>query len=136
MGMLRRVSLYVMAAFYVFAGVRHFTHPDFYRQIMPPYLPWHEELVFLSGVAEVGLGIGLLVPALRVPAAWGIIALLVAVYPANVHMWWNQVAVDGEAWPRWAHWIRLPFQLVLIAWAWWHTRPDPDPDPDAGRAGG
>ena len=122
---LRTVSLWVMAVFYVLAGVRHFTHPDFYLQMMPPYLPWHAELVFLSGVAEVALGVGLLVPATRRVAAWGVIALLVAVYPANLHMWWNQVPIDGEPIPRWAHWIRLPLQLVFMAWAWWHTRPDP-----------
>ena len=115
-----------MAALYVFAGLRHFTHPDFYLQIMPPYLPWHEELVFLSGVAEVGLGVALVIPPLTRWAAWGVIALLVAVYPANIHMWWNQVAIDGVATPPWAHWIRLPLQFVAIAWAWWHTKPDPE----------
>lgn len=118
----KRASLYLMAAFYVFAGVRHFTHPEFYLQIVPPYLPWHEELVWISGCAEVALGIALVIPATSRVAAWGVIALLIAVYPANVHMWWSQIAIDGEAVPRWAHWIRLPFQLVLIAWAWWHTR--------------
>ncbi len=123
--MVKRVSLVLMAAFYIFAGVRHFTHPGLYLQIMPPWLPWHEELVWLSGCAEVALGLGLLIPATSRVAAWGVIALLIAVYPANIHMWWSEGAVDGETWPRWAHWIRLPLQFVLMAWAWWHTRPDP-----------
>jgi uncharacterized membrane protein len=124
MALLKRASLWLMAAFYLSAGIRHFTHPDFYLQIMPPYLPWHEELVWLSGCVEVALGVALVIPATTRVAAWGVIALLLAVYPANVHMWWSQVAVDGEAWPPWAHWIRLPFQFVLIGWAWWYTRPE------------
>ena len=123
MSRLKRASLWLMAALYVFAGIRHFTHPDFYLQIMPPYLPWHLELVYLSGVAEIVLGVALVAPRFTRLAAWGVIALLIAVYPANIHMWWNDVAVDGQAMSPWFHGIRLPFQFVLIAWAWWYTRP-------------
>ena len=115
-----------MAAFYVFAGVNHFVSPEFYLQIMPPYLPWHEALVLLSGVAEVVLGVALLVPKLRIPAAWGVIALLIAVFPANVHMWCNDVAIDGNPTSPWFHAVRLPLQGVFLLWAWWHTRPEPD----------
>ena len=86
MSRVKTISLWLMAAFYVFAGLNHFRAPEFYLPIMPPYLPWHAELVFLSGVAEVMIGVGLLVPRTRVLAAWGAIALLVAVFPANIHM--------------------------------------------------
>ncbi|MEX2208866.1 MAG: DoxX family protein [Myxococcota bacterium] len=117
------VLLRVMAAFYVFAGIQHFRVPHFYLPMMPPYLPWHAELVLLSGVAELLCGIGVLIPATRKYAAWATIALLVAVFPANIHVAFNNVPVFGAtegAGP--AGFIRLPFQLVLIAWAWWYTR--------------
>ena len=125
MSWIKTVSLYVMAAFYAFAGLNHFRAPEFYLPIMPPWLPWHEELVFLSGVAELIIGIGLLIPRTRVLAAWGAIALLVAVYPANIQMAIADVPVGDP--PQSAgvlRWVRLPLQFVLMAWAWWHTRPD------------
>jgi uncharacterized membrane protein len=102
------------------AGVNHFVKPDFYVRIMPPYLPWHYELVLISGAFEILGGVGLLVPRLQVAAAWGLIALLVAVFPANVHM-----ALHTEQYPELPPallWGRLPFQVVFIAWAYWYTR--------------
>jgi uncharacterized membrane protein len=123
MNRIKTVSLYVMAAFYAFAGFNHFRAPEFYLPIMPPYLPWHEELVFLSGVAELMIGVGLLIPRTRVLAAWGAIALLVAVFPANIHMAVADVPVGDP--PQSAgvlRWVRLPLQFVLMAWGWWHTR--------------
>ena len=91
MSLPKRIGWWVMGAFYVFAGWNHFRTPDFYMQIMPPYLPAHRALVELSGVAEFALGLVALVLALRVPrirrwTAWGIIALLIAVFPANLHV--------------------------------------------------
>jgi uncharacterized membrane protein len=128
MSRVKTISLYLMAAFYAFAGFNHFRAPEFYLPIMPPYLPWHAELVFFSGVAEVMIGVGLLVPRTRALAAWGAIALLIAVFPANVHMAVADIPVGDP--PHSAgvlRWIRLPLQLVLIVWAWWHTRPTADP---------
>jgi uncharacterized membrane protein len=122
MSLTKRVLLYVMAAFYIFAGVMHFVRPEYYRPMMPPYLPWHDFLIFLSGVAEVGLGAAVLVPSIRPLAAWGIILLLVAIFPANVHIALNNVPLFGN--PEGAgilNWVRLPFQAVLILWAWWYT---------------
>ena len=104
----------------ILIGIRHFTHPGFFVKLMPPYLPWHLALVYLSGVAEILLGAMLLVPRIRPYAAWGIIALLIAVFPANVHM-----AMHPELYPNLSPtllYLRLPFQGVLIAWAWWFTR--------------
>jgi uncharacterized membrane protein len=125
MSTVKRILLYVMSAFYVFAGVNHFRDPGFYLPMMPPYLPWHAELVALSGVAEIGLGLALLVPAWRRLAAWGVMALLVAIFPANLHVALHDVPIGGRAeglgiW----NWVRLPFQLPLLVWAWWYTRPD------------
>jgi uncharacterized membrane protein len=119
----RAISLWVMAILYVVAGVMHFARTGFYLQIMPPYIPWHRVMVYVSGVAEMGLGMALLVPRLSRLAAWGLIALLVAVYPANIYMWTADVHIDGEATPGWFHAVRLPAQALLIAWAYWHTRP-------------
>ncbi len=122
----KTVSVWLMGAFYVIAGLNHFRAPEFYLPIMPPYLPWHSELIFLSGVAEVMIGVGLLVPRARVLAAWGAIALLVAVYPANIHQALADVQIGNPPHSVGAlRWIRLPLQFVLMAWAYWHTRPEP-----------
>ena len=135
MSWIKRLLLYAMGAFYVFAGVNHFRVPDFYVAIMPPYLPWHLELVYLSGIAEIVCGVGLLIPRTRVLAAWATIALLLAVYPANIHVALHNVPMAGrsEGLGIW-NWVRLPFQFVLIAWAWWYTRDDAQAAPALRRA--
>jgi uncharacterized membrane protein len=102
------------------AGVNHFLRPDFYVKIMPLYLPWHRELVLMSGICEVALGVLLLIPKCTVVAAWGIIALLIAVFPANLHMAMNSDLYRSI--PATVLWLRLPLQGVLIAWAYWFTR--------------
>lgn len=117
------LTRYLLGALFVVAGVNHFANPGFYVGIMPPYLPWHRELVTISGVAEIALGALLLFRCWAVLAAWGLIALLVAVFPANVHM-----AVHPELYPSispTALWFRLPLQGLLIAWAYWYTHPRP-----------
>jgi len=120
---MKPLLLYLMAVFYTLAGVMHLARPDFYLPMMPPYLPWHAELVWLSGVAEAVLGVAVVVPALRGLAAWGIILLLVAVFPANVHIALHNVPVFGASEGAGiGNWIRLPVQGLLIAWAWWYTR--------------
>jgi len=106
----------------IVAGLNHFRDPDVYLGIMPPWLPAHGSLVFWSGVAEVVAGVGVLLPALRRAAGWFAIAVLLAVFPANVWM-----ALDPSIWPEvpgWARWARLPIQGVFIWWAWVVTRPD------------
>ena len=118
----KRVLLWIMAAFYIVAGVMHFLHPDFYLPMMPHYLPWHGALIFLSGVAELGLGVAVLIPSLRPLAAWGIILLLIAIFPANLHIALHNVPVFGAAEGAGIlNWVRLPLQGVLILWAWWYT---------------
>ncbi|MGB3779041.1 MAG: MauE/DoxX family redox-associated membrane protein [Tunicatimonas sp.] len=116
--MLKLVLLYLMAALYVAAGVNHFLRPRMYVRIIPPYLPAPELLNYAAGAAEMVLGVALLFPATRPWAAWGIIALLVAVFPANLYMY--QQGTPGI--PSWALLLRLPLQGALIAWAWWYTR--------------
>ena len=118
----KRVLLWMMGVFYIIAGLNHFRDVGFYLPMMPPYLPLHRELIYFSGVAEIALGVAVLVPALRRLAAWGTIALLIAVFPANLHIAINNVPLGGaaEGLGIW-NWIRLPVQAVLIAWAWWYT---------------
>ncbi len=103
----------------VAVGVSHFTDPEPFLTIMPPALPAHLELVYLSGVFEILGGLGLLVPTTRRFSAWGLVALLVAVYPANIHMLVNEVYLDGMPQERWLLWLRMPFQFVFIGLALW-----------------
>ena len=119
----KRIALLLLVPFYVVAGVNHFANPEFYVAIMPPWLPAHLELVYLSGVFEILGGLAVLVPRLRSLAGWGLVALLLAVYPANLHMALNPEQFSAQL-PVWAIYARLPFQFVFIAWAIWATRPD------------
>ncbi len=119
-------SLILMGLFYLSGGWNHFANPDAYKPLMPPYLPAHDLLIAVSGAAEIVLGLGLFIPATRRLAAWGVIALLVAVVPANIHVALYNVPMFGAAegsgiW----NWVRVAFQPVLMLWAWWYTRPDP-----------
>lgn len=119
---IKTASLYFMGIGYILAGIAHFIVPEFYLKIMPPYLPWHKELVLISGLIEMALGALLFLPQYRKAAAWGIIVLLVAVFPANVYL----AQTNGEPLgiTATAAWARLPIQVLLIVWAWWHTRDD------------
>jgi uncharacterized membrane protein len=97
-------------------GINHFVVDEIMVRMMPSWLPAHLELVWLSGVAEIALGIGVLWPRTRRIAGWGLLALLVAVYPAN----WT-MALEPEAWPMvppWVLWARLPLQFVFAYWVW------------------
>jgi len=116
---LKLILKFVFAVAFIFGGIWHFVKPKLYTSIMPPYLPWHLALVYLSGLAEVLLGLLLLFPATQVWAAWGLIALLIAVFPANIHMALHAKKFHMVS-PAFL-WLRLPLQFVLIAWAWWFT---------------
>ncbi len=113
------MSLYLMSLIYVVAGILHFVRPETYVRIMPPYVPAPLMLVYLSGVAELVLGLAVLLPSARVWAAWGIILLLIAVFPAN---WYMAVSGKFSHIPSWILWARLPLQLVLIYWAYTFTK--------------
>jgi uncharacterized membrane protein len=113
------VGKWAFAALFVAGGVGHFVATDVYMRIMPPYLPYHRALVLLSGIFEAVLGILLLVPTTTRPAAWGLIALLVAVFPANVYMFQHP---ERFPLPPTLLLLRLPLQVVLILWAYAYTR--------------
>lgn len=119
MGKLKLILKILFAILFVLAGFNHFFNADFYLRIMPPYLPLHLPLVYLSGAFEIVLGALLLIPKFTRVAAWGLIALLVAVYPANIYMALNQELYSEYSVA--ALWMRLPLQIVLIAWAYWYT---------------
>jgi uncharacterized membrane protein len=123
----KRIALVLLAAFFVFAGVTHFTNPEFFVAIVPAWLPNPPLMVAVSGVAEILGGIGVLVPQTRRLAGWGLIALLVAVYPANVDMALNPDKWLAQGMTKAQLWGRLPFQLLFLAWTWWATKPDPEP---------
>jgi uncharacterized membrane protein len=111
------VSLYAIAGLFVVAGLGHFVWPDVYVRIMPPYFPRPLLLVYLSGVAEVLGGVGVLLPALRPYAGWGLILLLGAVFPVHVYMVRHPDAFSRI--PLWALYARIPLQFVLMAWVYW-----------------
>ncbi len=119
------VSAYLMAFLYFGAGVMHFVKPGLFLQIVPSVLPWPLAIVYLSGVAELVVGAGLVSPRSRRLAAWGVVALLVAVYPANLYHWLAHVKVDGAEIPALYHPLRALAQLLLIAWAAWLARSTP-----------
>ena len=121
----RRIFLFMAAAFFVFAGISHFRNPAFFVSIMPPYLPAHLEIVYVSGVFEILGGLGILISPTRRAAGLGLIALLVAVFPANIHMAMNPEAFIADGTPLWALYVRLPLQFLLMAWVYWVTRRQP-----------
>ncbi|UHG90689.1 DoxX family protein [Spirosoma oryzicola] len=115
---MNNLSLYIQAFVYIAAGINHFISPKMYLSIMPPYIPAHNLMVVLSGIAEVILGVGLLFPATRSLSAWGLILLLIAVFPANLYM---ATSSRFRKFPAWLRWARLPLQGVLIWWAYQYT---------------
>lgn len=120
MKLTRAISKFLLAFFMIFAGSMHFVNPGFFLKIMPPYLPLHKELVLVSGAMEIVLGVLLLIPKSSRWAAWGIVALLIAVFPANIYLYQHQDILPA---PPLVHLLRLPLQGVFVIWAWWHTRP-------------
>lgn len=113
----------LFAATFTSAGALHFIRPRSYEAIMPPYVPRHREAVLVSGAAEIVGGLAVLPSATRGFARWWVLALLVAVFPANLHMALNpeQVAkrgVPADRIPSWLLWARLPVQVLFMIWAW------------------
>lgn len=120
MPLFKQILKWIFAAAFVFAGALHFIRPDFYLKIMPPVLPAPLFLVYLSGAFEIVLGALLLIPKFARLAAYGLIALLVAVFPANVYMWAN-----AKLFPEFssaALLLRLPLQMVLIGSVYWLSK--------------
>jgi uncharacterized membrane protein len=115
------VLRYAMAAFYVWGGVNHFLNPDFYLPLMPPYIALHAELVALTGVIEIVLGLLVAIPRTAWIGAWGIILMLIAFLPVHVHMLVNNHLYPDV--PTSLLWLRFPIQGLFILWAYWYTTP-------------
>ena len=115
---LRHYTRLGLGLLFVVAGLAHFIFPDAYVRVMPPYVPAPRFMVLASGFFEIAGGVGLLVPRLRRVAAWGLVLLLVAVFPANIYMALHPDVIGFDV-PGWALWLRLPLQFVLIGLVWW-----------------
>lgn len=118
----RVVSIWSMSALYIAVGIRHFTDPEFFLNIVPPALPFPSELVYITGAWEVLVGVFLWFPRTRSIAGWGTIILLVVVFPANVYLSMEEAPQLALGITRRQALIRLPFQLPLMLLAFWHTR--------------
>jgi len=119
MPIIKLILKWILAIIFALAGIYHFINPAIYLKIMPPYLPAPLLLIYLSGVFQIILGVLLVVPKFTRRAAWGAMALLVTVFPANVYMAMN-TGLFPEINPH-LIWLRLPLQFVIIAWAYWYT---------------
>ncbi len=117
----------LLSLLFVAAGLNHFRSTALYVSIVPPYLPYPLALVYLSGLAEIAGGVGVAMPKTRRAAGWGLLVLLLAVFPANVYMATDNVVPNGTQIPSTLLWARLPLQFVLMFWIWSATlRPTPD----------
>jgi uncharacterized membrane protein len=113
------ISRLLLAAFFLLAGLYHFLSPGLYLQMMPPYLPWPVGLIAISGVAEIAGGMGVLFPPVRAAAAWGLILLLIAVFPANIQAAISGMSLGGKPVAHWILLMRLPVQFLFIYWVYW-----------------
>jgi uncharacterized membrane protein len=120
--MLKKILKYLLGIFFILVGIDHFRNEAFYLNIMPDYLPWHLELVYLSGVFEIVAGILLLIPRMSTYGAVLIIAILIGVYPANIHMFINSDRYPDI--PKVVLFIRLLLQFVLVYWATIYIKKD------------
>ena len=110
----------IIAGLFMLTGLLHFIRPQVFVNIMPDYIPYHLPMVYISGVAEFLGGLGVLIPQTQHVAAWGLILLLIAVFPANINMTVEAIQKQGFwSWWTMATILRLPLQFVLIYWVYW-----------------
>ena len=115
---LREFFRWLAAVLFIVAGINHFLHPHFYERIVPPGFPSPQFLVLVSGLAEIAGGLGVLMGRLRRRAGWGLLVLLILIFPANIYMALHPQRFEISPWILWT---RLPLQVVLMAWVWWVT---------------
>lgn len=122
--MIKKISLVVISAFYIGAGINHFWHPQGYYEIIPPYLPWHSFINIISGLAEISLGVLFIFSNTRKLAAYGTVVMLILFIPAHIYMIQKGGCMGSQMCiPLWVAWLRLfPLQFILIWWAWWHKK--------------
>ena len=120
------VLLIALSFLFINIGIDHFVNPDFYRNIMPAYLPMHTEAIYISGFFEILGGVAILFPKLRSMAGWGLVLLLIVVFPVNIHM-----AVNPNLFPDIPLsflYIRLVLQFIIIYWTYFATQLSPQKD--------
>jgi len=121
MKILKLVGVAFVFIWFMGGGVMHFTNPEFFLAIMPPFLPFHDAAVYVSGVFEIIGALGLLHPRLRQYAGWGLFALTIVVTPVNIYMWMTPEAFPGTS--QFFLSMRLVVQVFLLACIWWSTSP-------------
>ena len=112
----------ISSIFYVIVGIKHFIEPEYFLSIVPPYLPYHLELVYISGLFEILFGLLILFPKYRYYGAIGLILLLIAVFPANIYLFLSEIPRETLNISKNQALIRLPFQIPLIILAYWHSK--------------
>ena len=124
MNILKYISIYIMSILYIYVGINHFIDTKSFLIIIPPYLQTIGlEIIYLSGIFEIILGILLIIPKYRKIASYGIILLLIAVYPANIYLAFNEEPQNLMGISSFmASWVRLPFQFIFIGLAYWHSK--------------
>ncbi len=117
---IKLITILIMSCFYMNVGVKHFVEPEWFLQIMPPNFPYHYQAVYWSGFFELLFGFLLIIPKTRFIAGWGIIFVMITVFPANLYL----AVTDGAAMniSKELAWGRLPFQYVFIGLAFWHAK--------------
>ncbi len=133
-GRVREILRVIFSVSLIIIGITHFLRAEQFARIVPPIFPTYPS-VYISGVFEILGGIGLLIPSVSVAAAWGLIALFIAVFPANIYMALHNIKLDGVPQNQLLYWGRLPLQAVLIAWAWWYTKHPKQPQAKAVTGG-
>ena len=119
---LKKITVYSLSLFYIGVGIKHFTNIDFFLVIVPPYIPYPELMVYVSGLFEIVLGVLLIPRKTRKYGALGLLVLLIAVFPANIYLFTSEIAQNTFGISRQDALIRLPFQFPLILLAYWHSK--------------
>tara|TARA_A100001234_G_C12641650_1_gene392246 strand:- start:6413 stop:6856 length:444 start_codon:yes stop_codon:yes gene_type:complete len=119
---IKNITIYIMSFLYIIVGIKHFVDVEYFVSIVPNYISWKKEAVFISGFFEILLGILLLFHKTRKIAAWGIIMLLIAVFPANIYLYVSEIPRDILNISKIDALIRMPFQIPLIVISYWHSK--------------
>jgi uncharacterized membrane protein len=119
---IKNITIYIMSFLYIIVGIKHFVDVEYFVSIVPNYISWKKEAVFISGFFEILLGILLLFHKTRKLAAWGIIMLLIAVFPANIYLYVSEIAREILNISKIDALIRIPFQIPLIIISYWHSK--------------
>lgn len=119
---LKEIFRVILSVSIIVVGITHFVKPLEYASIVPPQFRDRLAMVYISGFFEILGGMGLVIPFVSVAAAWGLIALFIAVFPANIYQAIYSIPIEGIPHHPLFYWFRLPFQAVFIAWAWWYTK--------------